>query len=311
MPHKPDTDGTGQHVYPHHKVMSLMGRGIIAVHSDLKDDFERLMPHAKREAKYDCSQPTSGMMELARMRGCDTIAFWETKHHRDLILWVSRYPHGPTIKFHVYGIKTSSQAGFPGNFRRYTRPVLSFSSSFDDRRRPEVRIFKECLKQLLGTPHLHHKSAPFIDHVIQLTKLGPADQIHMRTYEITGENVDDMELQESGPSLTLIPLVVLRGCMCGDVLWTNGEYMGPTQQLALQRAIRASDKRERLAAQKSQEFREVDAPVDEVNAVLGPESCAAAFPDGMIRPDEDKSSPESSSSGSPEEGSSRTGGEPE
>lgn len=303
MPRKPDTDGTGQHVYPQHRVMSLMGRGITALHSDLKDDFERLMPHAKREAKYDCSRPTSGMLEVARMRHCDTIAFWETKHHRDLILWVSRYPHGPTVKFHVYAIKTSNQAGFLGNFRRYTRPVLSFSSSFDDRRRPEVRIFKECLKQLLGTPHLHHRSAPFVDHVVQLTKLGPADQIHLRTYEITGGNPEEMELREAGPSATLVPMAILRGCMAGDLLWTNGGYMGPTQQLALQRELRAVEKRQRTAAQKSWEFREVDRPVDEVDAVLGPESYAAAFRGGLIGPGGDSEESDESESSQSSEGS--------
>lgn len=82
---------------------------------------------------------------MARKRKCDLICFWETKNHTDLYLYLAQSPQGPTARFHVIDIKSSKSMRFSGNFAKNTRPIINFSSDFDELY--QLRVIKELLKR--------------------------------------------------------------------------------------------------------------------------------------------------------------------
>lgn len=282
LPSGSHTDAKGNHTYPRHKVLSIMNRGITGNHSELKNNIEALIIHHKREPKFDCSLPPTEIMQLARMRECDHILYWETKHHNDLTLWMASSPAGPTIKFEVENLKTCKSFQFEGDFRRYTRPVLSFSAEFDNNSFIELRILKQMLKRIFGAPHLHHKSAPFVDHVIQF---GVTDmqqlRVSFRVYSITpnpnSSGSSDFLLTEAGPRFTMTPYVIMSSVMCGDPLWHNAHYTTSTKRLSRQRAEEHAVQARKKASREAREQRDTAPIVDEIDAVFSRESYEAVF----------------------------------
>ena len=67
---------------------------------------------------------------MAVKRECDMIAYWETRRHKDLFLYLSSV-NGPTVKLHLMNIKSSKSLRFEGNYSMHTRPIINFSSDFD------------------------------------------------------------------------------------------------------------------------------------------------------------------------------------
>lgn len=146
-------------------MLSVYYKHISADHLQLKREYENFCPHVKVEKKCLEDKTPKNLMYMARKRKCDLICFWETKNHTDLYLYLSQSPEGPTARFHVIDIKSSKSMRFSGNFAKNTRPIINFSSDFDDL--AELRVMKELLKRFFQSPYLHYKQAPFVDHVFQ------------------------------------------------------------------------------------------------------------------------------------------------
>ena len=107
-----------------------------------------------------------------------------------------------------------------GNCLKGSRPLLSFGTGFDS---PHLKLIKETLIQIFGTPNYHPKSQPFYDHVFVFAIID--NKIWFRNYEIVTE---DGELAEIGPRFVLNPITILEDSFKGAVIWSNPDYQSPT-----------------------------------------------------------------------------------
>lgn len=271
-----------KHVYPRHKVMMITCKGTTGMFSKLKTDLERLIPHTKKESKFTTALPVSALMEVIRLRTCDHALYWEMRQRTELILWATSYPDGPTVKFQVANLSTSDRMRYQGNFHRFTRPILSFSHEFDQLEKYELRIIKELMKRIFATPHLHHKSVPFVDHVIAFRVREDGISIDFRVYAIQQntnikQGADQYSLVETGPSFVLIPFQILSSVMCGDILWRNNNYVGPGERAKQQRAKDFKHQQKRIREKEIYNQRDKSLPVDPIDLALSREGFEAVY----------------------------------
>eukprot|EP00768_Dysnectes_brevis_P003697 gnl/Dysnectes_brevis/262_a293_4957.p1 GENE.gnl/Dysnectes_brevis/262_a293_4957~~gnl/Dysnectes_brevis/262_a293_4957.p1 ORF type:complete len:299 (+),score=72.25 gnl/Dysnectes_brevis/262_a293_4957:34-930(+) len=265
MSHKMTTDASGKHTWAKHRVLTIHSK-LSTKQRELKQDLERLMPHHKRESRFESSDSIVDICELAEHRKCDTIAYFEGRHH-EMFLWLAAMPAGPTIRFHVHEIATTKDLSFQGNHRIGTRPLLSFDSGFDGEAVP--RVCKELLKRTFATPCRHHKSAPFVDHVMQFGLLKDLIPIRSFGFDIkTAGRQQAPELLEAGPRFTLQPLMVLREALRGKAIWRNPGYVGKTEQLATERAQAASRLRAKREHKDTVMQRDLSLPVNPIDGIL-------------------------------------------
>lgn len=267
---------TDKHVYPRHKVMMITCKGTTGMFSKMKTDLERLIPHNKKESKFNTALPVSALMEVIRLRTCDHALYWEMRQRTELILWATSYPKGPTVKFQVANLLTSDRMRYQGNFHRFTRPILSFSHEFDQPEKYELRIIKELMKRIFATPHLHHKSVPFVDHVIAFRVREDGISIDFRVYSIQKntnikQGADQYSLAETGPSFVLIPFQILSSVMCGDILWRNENYVSPGERAKQQRAREFKQQQQKLREKEIYNQRDKTLPVDPIDLALSRE----------------------------------------
>ena len=76
---------------------------------------------------------------------------------------------------------------------------------------------------MFGTPKLHPKSQPFIDHVMTFSWLDR--RIWFRNYQIVQETGS---LAEIGPRFVLNPVKLFAGSFQGEKLWENPDFVSPT-----------------------------------------------------------------------------------
>ncbi|KAL3153652.1 hypothetical protein ABBQ32_013253 [Trebouxia sp. C0010 RCD-2024] len=63
-------------------------------------DLAQLLPHCKRDAKLDTKTDRGVINEVADMKGCSSVLFFEARKRKDLYIWLARAPDGPSVKFH-------------------------------------------------------------------------------------------------------------------------------------------------------------------------------------------------------------------
>lgn len=178
------------------------------------------MPHAKTDVKMDRKGQLLEVNEICEMKNCNKCILLVGKKKKDLYMWMSNVPHGPSALFHVEYLNMMKELKFLGNCLKGSRPLLSFDKSFDDE--PQYRLLKELFIQIFGTPRYHPRSQPFVDHVITLSLLD--GRIWFRNYQIVGENG---ELVEIGPRFTMIVAKILSGSFGGPTLYINPDYTSP------------------------------------------------------------------------------------
>ena len=139
---------------------------------------------------------------------CNNFLFFEQHKQKDLFMWISKSPNGPSAKFQVTNIHTSDELKLAGNCLKFSRPLLSFDKGFESA--THLRLIKEMLTHVFNTPKNHPKSKPFIDHVLSFNYVD--GRIWFRTYQIMNQHEekftekDDVEklvLIEIGPRMTL------------------------------------------------------------------------------------------------------------
>ncbi|TKA81132.1 Ribosome biogenesis protein BRX1 [Friedmanniomyces simplex] len=219
----------------------------------LLQDIISLLPHSRKDAKLDTKSQLSQLNELADLYNCNNILFFEARKAKDLYIWLSKPPNGPTVKFHCQNVHTMEELNFTGNCLRGSRPVLSFDKAFDGQ--AHTRLIKELLTHVFGVPQSSRKVKPFVDHIMGFTI---ADgKIWIRCYQIseteaskTGSKATDQEneapsaaisapkegrgetsvsLVEIGPRFVLTPIVILEGSFGGPVIYENKEFVSPNQ----------------------------------------------------------------------------------
>lgn len=125
------------------RVLVLCSRGTTSRHRHLINDLAAMMPHGRKESKFDSKSKLQNLNEIAELYNCNNIMYFEARKHMDLYMWLSKAPNGPSAKFHIQNIHTMDELNFTGNCLKGSRPVLSFDSSFDQS--PHYQLIKEML----------------------------------------------------------------------------------------------------------------------------------------------------------------------
>ena len=176
------------------------------------------------------------------MKNCNNVIFFEARKFKDLYMWISRCPGGPTARFLVQNIHTMSEIKLTGNCLKGSRPILQFDQSFNDT--PHGVLLKEMLTQSFGSPKGHPRVKPFVDHIFSFFLIN--GRIHFRNYQVSHDGNDNTVeegkplLIEIGPRFTLVPVKIFDGCFGGNVLWENPEYVSPNVVRAMMKTNRGS-----------------------------------------------------------------------
>lgn len=204
------------------RVLIFASRGINHRDRHLMEDIKKLMPHHKPESKMERSKTLSVINEMCEMKNCNKAMMFEGRKKRDLYIWLSNVPNGPSVKFFVENVSTMAELKMTGNCLRGSRPLLSFDPGFE--KDMQYSLLKELFTQIFGVPKHHPKSQPFFDHVYTFSILD--NRIWFRNFQILSE---DGALAEIGPRFVLNPVKIFSGSFGGVPLWENPRYMSPSK----------------------------------------------------------------------------------
>ncbi|MCJ1407690.1 Ribosome biogenesis protein brx1 [Ptychographa xylographoides] len=250
------TSGHKDDAIPKHKqrVLILSSRGVTYRHRHLLNDLYSLLPHSRRESKLDTKTKLYQLNELAELYNCNNVLFFEARKGKDLYIWMSKAPNGPTVKMHLQNLHTMSELHFPGNCLKGSRPILSFDATFESQ--PHLLVIKELLTHIFSVPKGARKTKPFVDHVmgftladgkvwircfqINETEVSKSDTANSNTAEATavvvkgkspkgGRGETKISLTEIGPRFVLTPIVILESSFGGPVIYENKEFVSPNQ----------------------------------------------------------------------------------
>ncbi|KAL7664081.1 Brix domain-containing protein [[Candida] zeylanoides] len=214
------------------RLLVISSRGVTYRHRHLISDLINLLPHARKEPKFDSKKNLYQLNEVAELYNCNNIFFFEARKHQDLYLWLSKPPNGPTLKFHIQNLHTLDELNFTGNCLKGSRPVLSFDQSFESN--DHYKLMKELFTHTFGVPPQARKSKPFVDHVMTFSIVD--NKIWVRNYQINESidqkeseegNVEDLSLVEIGPRFVLTLITILEGSFGGPKIYENKEYVSP------------------------------------------------------------------------------------
>lgn len=251
------------------RLLVISSRGITFRHRHLIQDLLQLLPHSRKEPKFDSKKNLYQLNEVAELYNCNNIFFFEARKHQDLYLWISKPPNGPTCKFHIQNLHTLDELNFTGNCLKGSRPILSFDKSFESN--DHFGLLKELFTHTFGVPPNARKSKPFVDHVMTFSVVD--GKIWIRNYQINEtlhdkdneelNDVDDLSLVEIGPRLVVTLITILEGSFGGPKIYENKEYVSPNfvraqlkQQAAEQAKQRSKDALDRRVKKKSQVLRQ-------------------------------------------------------
>ncbi|KAL2135857.1 hypothetical protein VTI74DRAFT_6620 [Chaetomium olivicolor] len=252
------------------RVLILSSRGVTYRHRHLLNDLAAMLPHGRKDVKFDSKSKLYQLNELAELYNCNNVMFFEARKGKDLYMWFSKVPNGPTVKFHAQNLHTMEELHFTGNCLKGSRPILSFDGAFETE--PHLRVIKELFLHIFGVPQGARKSKPFIDHVMGFSI---ADgKIWIRNYEIRevekvkgadgdkddesnkgrkskgGDKDTDISLVEIGPRFVLTPIVIQEGAFGGPIIYENKRFISPNQVRAELRRAKAGRHVARMEQQR-------------------------------------------------------------
>ncbi|GMT18946.1 hypothetical protein PFISCL1PPCAC_10243, partial [Pristionchus fissidentatus] len=237
------------------RVLVFCSRGADFRARHLMNDMKAMMPHAKGESKMDKSAPMNQIAEIALMKNCTKVVYFETRKHKDLYMWLGNISDGPSIKFLVNDVHTMKELKMTGNVLKGSRPVLSFDATFD--KEPQFALIKQVLTQTFSTPNHHPRSQPFIDHVFTFS-ITPNHRIYFRNFQMCDET---LQLQEVGPRFVLHVDKIFSGAFEGDVLYENPTYLSPTESRKIMKQKKADAFQQKKRQQD--EFKEKKIKIEE------------------------------------------------
>lgn len=90
----------------HNRAIDNLGRTVLRQngknrHRHLLNDLYSLLPHSRKDAKLDTKTKLYQLNELAELYNCNNVFFFEARKGKDLYLWMSKAPNGPTVKMHL------------------------------------------------------------------------------------------------------------------------------------------------------------------------------------------------------------------
>merc|ERR1712013_826847 len=104
--------------------------------------------HFMADTKMDKKNDRGLIREMAEMKNCSKVLYFEGRKKKDLFLTVADVEEGPTIRFNVEGLNTMGELKFNGNALKTSRPLLSFDAQFDEE--PHWAVVKELMTQTFG-----------------------------------------------------------------------------------------------------------------------------------------------------------------
>jgi ribosome biogenesis protein BRX1 len=194
------------------KTALIGSRGMGSTCRRFLKDLSVLLPHSKRESKYEYKgRNFGGLVEVCELSNCTHSIFVQESKS-------ATYMHvasisGPSVKYELRDICTLEDQIFDGNCSKYSRPLLLFSPHFWTT--PEGETQRVVLSKAFGSPLNHRKVRPFFDRIFYFYH---SDQgILFRNYEI----LSDFSAKEIGPRFMLYPLLTQEGPNMGRVLWKS------------------------------------------------------------------------------------------
>eukprot|EP00501_MAST-03F_sp_TOSAG23-6_P000675 GSMAST32.ASY1.ANO1.702.1 assembled CDS len=198
-------------------------------------DIRKLLPHHKKEVKFDQRNKLYEITDICEVKSCKSCLFFECRKKKDLYMWLTKAPNGPSVRFHVQNIHTMEELKFTGNCLLGSRPLVCFDKAFDSA--PHLQLIKEMFTQVFATPNGHPKSKPFVDHSINFFL---ADgKIWFRHFQIVSDNDvggaaaaslkagEGTELVEIGPRFCLDIVRMFAGSFGGPTIYQNFAYTSP------------------------------------------------------------------------------------
>jgi len=82
------------------RCLVFASRGINARHRHFMSDVRNLLPHSKKDVKFDTKKEMVYINEICEMESCNSCMYFEQRK-QDLFLWLSKCPGGPSAKFHI------------------------------------------------------------------------------------------------------------------------------------------------------------------------------------------------------------------
>ncbi|KAK4750652.1 hypothetical protein SAY87_004134 [Trapa incisa] len=251
------------------KVLVTCSRRINFRYRHLMLNVVSLLPHCKKDNKVE-SKETKGacLNELVELRNCSSCLFFECRKHKDLYLWMSKCPNGPSVKFLVNAVHTMEELKLTGNHLKGSRPILTFSSNFDNN--AHWKLLKEMIIQIFGTPKGHQKSKPYHDHVFVFSIVD--DHIWFRNYQVSVPHTESdkvsrgslekMTLIEVGPRFCLNPIKIFGGSFGGPTLYENPFYVSPNQIRSLEKKKKVNTFVKKVKARTKRRMHELSNPLE-------------------------------------------------
>lgn len=234
------------------RVLIFCSRGTDFRIRHLMNDLRSLMPHTKSESKLEKSMSMRMINEMAEMKNCSKVLYFENRKRKDNYLWMSNTEEGPSIKFLVHNIHTMMEMKMSGNCLKASRPIISFDSTFDDA--PHLTIIKNILTQIFATPNHHPRSQPFIDHVFSFS-VSDDGKIWFRNFQIVDET---LQLQEIGPRFVLELIRIFDGSFEGAVLYDNPDFESPNLKRRMIKLAAQNKYANKKLNEKMQKAKEVE-----------------------------------------------------
>lgn len=258
------------------RTLVFSSRGINHRDRHLLSDLRDMLPHSKKDFKFDAKGKLSMINEVCELKSCNNCIFLESKKRTDLYMWISKAPHGPSARFLLQNIHTMSETKLTGNCLKGSRPLLVFDKKFDSE--PHLQLMKEMFTQVFGSPKGHPRVKPFVDHVLSFLIVD--GRIWFRNYQATHSGVaegpgkkgkGDLMLVEIGPRFVLNPIKVFGGSFGGVTLWDNPSFVSPNalrSELKKRKSERYTDRLEAEDKRKTHESLN-QMPEDELAGVFG------------------------------------------
>lgn len=209
------------------KTLLFTSRGVGSRERHLLLDLLSLIPHTKKETKFDTKKEIDFINEMLEVEDAENAIFLECrKRGVDSYLWLNDTVNGPSAKFHLVNFQTIQELNTIGNCSKDSRALLSFEKEFDTD--PQNIVMKNLFIRTFGTPSSHKKISNFYDHLFHFSL---ADKhVWIRSYQITKNEKEEIFLIEIGPRLVLEPIKIFEESFSGKVIWSNQDYVSPSQK---------------------------------------------------------------------------------
>ena len=103
------------------RVLILSSRGVTYRHRHLLNDLYSLLPHSRKDAKLDTKTKLYQLNELAELYNCNNVLFFEARKGKDLYIWMSKAPNGPTVKMHLQNCEKLNPSDKVTSANEYTQ----------------------------------------------------------------------------------------------------------------------------------------------------------------------------------------------